>query len=147
MSVLVGKLYLFYEEALQEDDRDANIMAPKNLDYLESMGNTSMSELIAMKGTTTSILNSFHNGHAPLSEQSDSLENLRKDTSFNTSSSGWKFSKTASRQDVSGATKNNHAAKLKDEVLFNPDIVAIGLEFCKCSIFCLSSIFLRLVFP
>lgn len=128
---------MFYDEALrdggEDDPESSNVLSPKNLDYLDSMGNTSMSELLAMKSTAKSIMNSFNNGHAPLSEESDSLENLKKDVSFNTSTSGWKFSKNGShnnsRQEVIAASSK--PLKLKDEVLFNPDIVAIGLEFCK----------------
>ena len=138
IETIPGKLYLFYEDVVgdgSEDSADANILSPQNLEYLENMGNTSMHELIAMKGTTKSIMNSFNNGHAPLNEDSNSLENLKMDASFNTSSSGWKFNKGTSNNNSKidvGAQNQNKRVQLQDDVLFNPDIVAIGLEFCKC---------------
>ena len=108
------------------------------MDYLDNIGNTSMSNLLSMKAPVKAIINSFNNGHQPINEKSESLHDLKKDTSFNTSASGWLFSKNNgnnnSRQDIKTVNPQKQI-KLMDEVLFNPDIVAIGLEFCKFFIF------------
>eukprot|EP01034_Spumella_vulgaris_P022904 gene22904-29081_t len=132
-----GKMYMFYEQAgsveaedaVEGDSSDSDGGGTGDVTYLASGGGGLNSLLAVGNKDTTNMRGVLAAKIANIHGVNPATTSLRKDSRFNTSSSGWQFSQAESfmiRKEVPGEEQQvrNHASNA-----FNPDIVAVGLEF------------------
>jgi hypothetical protein len=130
-----GKMYMYYQQAggaETDDDEDDSSDADSGgsgetscVDPNQDRDPSSLRSVLASK------ISELHNQTTP------DTRSLQKDSRFNTSSSGWQFSNAESfmfrnkKVDMIGEEQQNQQQQVAASSVFNPDIVAVSLEFCK----------------